>query len=65
MKLSEWLNAEKVSQSAVADRLGFSRSLVCRWISGERKPNLYAIDRIENMSDGKVQLKDWISDKRA
>lgn len=68
MRLDEYLTAEGLSQTAMADRLGVSPSLVTAWLKhlegcgreeGARRPGFPMAQRIRALTDGAVTLDDW------
>lgn len=66
MTLSEYLKAERLSQSAFAERLGnVDRSLVSRWCAGEggTRPTFERMLEIERVTDGKVPVASWAARK--
>jgi len=57
--LSQYLEREKLTQSAFADRLGVKQSFVSRLIRGEAMPSLKTAVRIAEVTGGAVPVTAW------
>lgn len=61
MKLSEYLEAHRLSFSEFAKRIDRSVSTVSRLARGEHRPDWPTIDLIAEATNGAVQPNDWRS----
>ena len=61
MTLSEYLKANKVSQSKFARRCGMSRAAICRIVAGNRFPTPETMRRIFLATDGQVKADDFFT----
>jgi DNA-binding transcriptional regulator YdaS (Cro superfamily) len=60
MKLLDYMRAENLDDQAMAGRIGgCSAHAVKKWKYGERSPDPDRIIRIEEVTGGKVSLRDW------
>jgi hypothetical protein len=70
MKLLEYMREEKLDDAVFAERIneGLPSAMHCtayavkKWKYGERRPDADRMIRIEEISGGKVSLRDWASD---
>ncbi|MCA7086077.1 helix-turn-helix domain-containing protein [Cupriavidus sp. DB3] len=62
MKLAEYLDSTKTSQSAFAKRLGVSQGLVYQWLSGKRPISAEQCPVIERLTGGLVTCEE-LNDK--
>jgi len=63
MKLREYLKENGIVHGFFAAKLGTTSQHLSIWLSGNSKPRLEMIAKIEELTKGKVALKDWITDK--
>jgi transcriptional regulator with XRE-family HTH domain len=59
MKLDDFLSSEKITGDAFAKQLGVSPSMITRLRHGERSPSIRLVERIENVTKGKVRPSDF------
>ena len=65
MKLLDYMRVEDLDDEAMAGRIGgCSAHAVKKWKYGERSPDPDRIIRIEEVTGGKVGLRDWSSRNR-
>ena len=58
--LRAWLDDEDLSQAELARRAGVDPGLICRYLSGEMKPELKNALAIEEATGGVVAPKTWL-----
>lgn len=62
MKLADYLIHAGITPPELRRRLGISsRSVLSRYLTGERIPNLFMLQKIIDLTEGKVQLRDFLS----
>ena len=59
MKLREYLEYENTTITAFAQTIGVSRSIVHRWLSGEKRPSPENIITLHRVTNGKVRADDF------
>ena len=64
MNLKQFLEVHKMTIDEFADKGGFSRGAVAKWISGERFPRLPALAKIEKMTKGYVTVQDFFDQSK-
>lgn len=61
MKLAQFMTEHGYTDASMAEEIGnCSEFAVRKWKYGERTPRPQVIDRIQQISNGKVGLKDWL-----
>lgn len=60
MNLREYLKENGIVHGFFAKKLGTTSPKLSLWLSGNCKPRLETIVKIEEMTKGKVTAKDWI-----
>lgn len=73
MKLLEYMREEKLGDAELADKINATLPsdmhctafAVRKWKYGERRPDADRMIRIEEITGGKVGLRDWASDTLA
>ena len=61
MKLAQFMAEHGYTDATMAEAIGeCSEFAVRKWKYGERTPRPKVIDRIQQISGGKVDLKDWL-----
>lgn len=60
MRLTAYLQENKISDAEFARRVGVSHSLVHRWKSGEKRPSMETAARIRDATDGAVSADDFM-----
>ena len=64
MRLLEYLQEAQIGDETFAALVGgVSRHAVKKWKYGERKPEADRIIRIEDITEGKVTLRDWLVER--
>lgn len=63
MQLREWLFKERMTQTALSEKLDVTNRIVSRWICGDRKPAASRIVEIHNLTEGEVTFADWYGDQ--
>ena len=63
MKLRDWMDGRKLSQPALAAKLGVTQATVSRYASGDLTPSLAVIQRLDELSDGEVSFVDFLPDR--
>lgn len=53
-RLKELLEAEKLSQYALAKHLGISPSTVCNWLNGKKEPSIESLWKLADYFDVSV-----------
>jgi transcriptional regulator with XRE-family HTH domain len=59
--LRSYRRRAELSQSALGEALGVSKSLISRWESGTRSPRLPEIVAIERLTGGAVTANDFLT----
>lgn len=60
MTLSEYMRRNKISDLKFAKRVGKNRATVHRWRHHKLHPSWRSMQKIEEITDGKVKPNDWI-----
>lgn len=60
-RLQEWLDANGVRQSALADRCGYDRGNFNRIVKGAAIPTLQLAAAIERETSGAIMAADWVA----
>lgn len=63
MKLSSYLSKYNLSAGEFALLIGVNRSNVSRFCSGDRKPGLKTLEKIHEVTRGKVTASDFFEDQ--
>ncbi len=63
MKLREYLKEHGIVHSFFAKQVGTTSAQLSVWVSGKVKPRLETIVFIEQITKGKVTVRDWLKDK--
>jgi DNA-binding transcriptional regulator YdaS (Cro superfamily) len=61
MTLGKWLSRVNppITQADLADKLGVDQTLVSKWLSGHRRPNVDNALAIERLTGGAVPVESW------
>lgn len=59
MHLSDYLSKKKLSPAEFGDLIGKHRTTVVRLCSGTRRPDIDTIQKIHEVTDGKVRAEDF------
>lgn len=60
MLLRDYLKQSKTKQTELARDLGVRTSTIQRWLKRERIPKAEMVAKIEDATDGKVRLRDFV-----
>lgn len=60
MKLSEWMERERITAAQFSARIGVSRDAVHKWMQGQRVPRSEPLKRIYNLTRGTVTPSDFV-----
>ena len=60
MRLADWLTANDTSDAAFAAPIGVTRQTVARYKSGDRRPEGDVLERIVQVTDGRVTPNDFL-----
>lgn len=60
MKLKEYLEKYGVRQTFLCERLSISPQCLTRYLSGYNRPSLEVMAKMEDVTDGKVSIRDWL-----
>jgi transcriptional regulator with XRE-family HTH domain len=60
MRLSRWIYEQQDSQRQIAVRLGISQPYLSMLCSDKRRPSLTTLERIEELTEGEVTLRDFV-----
>lgn len=60
MKLSDYLEAQNMTHSAFAERIGVSQGAVTRYANGARVPRPAVMSKIRQATDGQVSYRDFL-----
>jgi transcriptional regulator with XRE-family HTH domain len=60
MRLSRWINEQPETQRQIAVQLGISQPHLSMLCSDQRQPSLQVLERIEELTEGEVTLRDFI-----
>ena len=63
MQITDYLKQNKLSQYALAKKLGVPPSYVWRYCHGHNKPSPCMILKIDKATGGKVTFRDWYEDE--
>lgn len=61
MTLKEYLSAVGMTHAEFAEKIGIHRSNVSRFCSGDRRPDLTTLQRIYEVTGGKVEANDFFA----
>lgn len=61
MQLKEYLEKTGLKNSFFADKIGVSHQLLLRYLKGYNRPPLEILVRIEDETNGKVPVREWLS----
>ena len=61
MQLAEWLVKNKKTQTALANELNVSSVAVHHWLYGKTFPSSANMMKLYTLSNGKIELRDWIA----
>lgn len=64
MKLSKYLAANKIKPATFARQIKVHRSSVTRFCSGDRKPDLETLEKIDRATNGQVTARDFFAGRR-
>lgn len=62
MKLGEWMEESQLDDAAVAARVRSDRSTISRVRRGMHKPSWELVEKLRDVSDGKVTANDFLDD---
>ena len=62
MKLKVWLAYNDMTQKQFADLVGTTPAVVTHWVRGQHYPRPRFLEKIAEVTDGKVLPKDMISE---
>lgn len=62
MKLETYLKTKPMTHTEFASLIGTTQVSVSRYVSGERRPSIEMIDKIEKATKGKVKMRDWFKE---
>ena len=62
MKLETYLKSKSITRTDFAGLIGTTQASVSRYVSGERRPSIEMIDKIEKATKGKVKMRDWFKE---
>lgn len=62
MKLETYLKTKSITRTDFAGLIGTTQASVSRYVSGERRPSIEMIDKIEKATKGKVKMRDWFKE---
>ncbi len=62
MKLETYLKTKSITRTDFAGLIGTTQASVSRYVSGERRPSIEMIDKIEKATRGKVKMRDWFKE---
>ncbi len=60
MTLAEWIEAEGITRTAAADRLGLSQSYLTELCQQKRSPSIHVAIRIVETSKGAVTFRELV-----
>ncbi len=60
MRLDEYMEATALSDAALAERIGVARATVTRYRNQRRTPRREIMQRIIQVTRGKVTANDWL-----
>ena len=55
------MQSKKLSDSDLAPLVGKDQSVIGRYRRGDIKPDLYTVAKISEITKGKVQFRDWLT----
>lgn len=61
MTLKKYLEQQELSAQEFADRAKLDLSTISRYLSGQRKPDIYALSKIRAATGGKVDIEDFLN----
>lgn len=59
-KMETWIKSQGWDKAEFALQLGISYQTVCRWMRGVTRPCMSDRKKIQEFSNGKITLKDWM-----
>jgi transcriptional regulator with XRE-family HTH domain len=59
MKLAQYLSDNKITQLALAEKVGVTQVTINRYVKGERFPDPEMIEKIFQATGQKVSVTDW------
>ncbi len=63
MKLSEWLEKNTKTQRWLASKMKCDQGRISRLVTGAVMPSAKTIALVEKITDGEVELADWLTKK--
>jgi len=60
MRLSQWIDEQPESQHQIARQLGISQPFLSMLCAHKRRPSLTTLERIEELTEGEVTLRDFL-----
>ena len=63
MKLKKYLEENGIVHGFFAKKIGVSAPQLSVWKSGQSRPKLEHMLKIEEITKGKVSVRDWIEEK--
>ena len=63
IKLAELMRERGLHQADVAHELGTIQSAVSRWLAGKAVPKWRSMLKVQDWSDGRIKVNDWIDDQ--
>ncbi len=60
MKLAEWLETNTKTQRWLASKMKCDQGRISRLVTGAVMPSAKTIALVEKITDGKVELADWL-----
>ena len=60
MKLKEYLKENKITKEQFANSMGVSYGSVIKWVYGDRFPRPTALNKIHELTNGKVTVYDFL-----
>lgn len=62
MKIAQYLQANNITQTAFAEKIGVTQASMNRYVRGERTPSAGKMNAIHMATKGAVTLSDWVKD---
>lgn len=62
MKLETYLSSKSLTRTEFAELIGTTQASVSRYVTGERRPSIEMIDKIDKATKGKVKMRDWFKE---
>jgi predicted transcriptional regulator len=60
MQLKEYLYKYGIKHSFIAEKVGITKQCIARYIMGYNRPPLEVMAKIEDITNGKVSIRDWL-----